>query len=482
MQLKNNQLFRQQAYINGEWVDAGGKKTADVTNPSNGETLGHVPQMGEEETNKAIKAAQDALPAWRAMTAHDRAAKLRRWFELMMENQDDLAMIMTLEQGKPLAEAKGEITYAASFIEWFAEEAKRTYGETQPNHPADRHVIIIKQPVGVSAAITPWNFPSAMITRKAAPALAAGCTVVLKPSGQTPFSALALAELAAQAEIPAGVFNIVTGPSKEVGKALTDSEIVRKLSFTGSTKVGSQLMADSAGNIKKMSLELGGNAPFIVFEDADLNAAVKGAVESKFRNAGQVCVCTNRFYIQDSIYQAFADKFVEMVKKLRVGDGLEDGVDIGPLINKDGVEKVMEHIEDAVSHGAKIACGGKHIKDNFVEATVLLNVPNDVKIAHEETFGPLAALFRFKTEEEAIKLANNTPYGLAAYFFTQNLNRSIRVAEALESGMVGVNTGALSTETIPFGGIKSSGVGREGSRFGIDEYLELKTICIGDVK
>jgi len=478
MQLKDAQLFRQQAYINGEWLDADNGQTIKVTNPATGEVIGTVPKMGTAETRRAIEAADKALPAWRALTAKERSAKLRRWFELMIENQDDLARLMTTEQGKPLAEAKGEIAYAASFIEWFAEEAKRVYGDTIPGHQPDKRLIVIKQPIGVTAAITPWNFPAAMITRKAGPALAAGCTMVLKPASQTPYSALALVELAHRAGIPAGVLSVVTGSAGEVGGELTGNSLVRKLSFTGSTEIGRQLMQECAKDIKKVSLELGGNAPFIVFDDADLDKAVEGAIISKYRNNGQTCVCANRIYVQEGVYDAFAQKLAAAVAKLKIGNGLEDGTTTGPLIDGKAVAKVQEHIEDAVSKGAKVLSGGKVIEGNFFEPTILVDVPKTAAVAKEETFGPLAPLFRFKDEAEVIAMSNDTEFGLASYFYARDMSRVFRVAEALEYGMVGINTGLISNEVAPFGGIKASGLGREGSKYGIEDYLEIKYLCI----
>ncbi|HBY3989413.1 TPA: NADP-dependent succinate-semialdehyde dehydrogenase I [Klebsiella pneumoniae] len=478
MQLNDMTLFRQQALIDGQWRDAPNGDVIAVTNPANGEQLGSVPKMGADETREAIEAANRALPAWRALTAKERANILRRWFDLMMENQDDLARLMTLEQGKPLAEAKGEISYAASFIEWFAEEGKRIYGDTIPGHQADKRLLVIKQPIGVTAAITPWNFPAAMITRKAGPALAAGCTMVLKPASQTPFSALALAELANRAGIPAGVFNVVTGSA---GGELTSNPLVRKLSFTGSTEIGRQLMEQCAKDIKKVSLELGGNAPFIVFDDADLDKAVEGALASKFRNAGQTCVCANRLYVQDGVYDRFAEKLQQAVEKLRIGDGLQDGVTTGPLIDEKAVAKVEEHIADAIAKGAKVVTGGKPhaLGGNFFQPTILVNVPDSAKVAKEETFGPLAPLFRFKDEADVIAQANDTEFGLAAYFYARDLSRVFRVGEALEYGIIGINTGIISTEVAPFGGVKASGLGREGSKYGIEDYLEIKYMCIG---
>ena len=481
MQLNDPTLFRQQALINGRWRDASSKETLAVTNPANGQQLGSVPKMGAAETREAIDAAAGALPAWRALTAKERSSILRRWFELMMEHQDDLARLMTLEQGKPLAEAKGEISYAASFIEWFAEEGKRIYGDTIPGHQADKRLLVIKQPIGVTAAITPWNFPSAMITRKAGPALAAGCTMVLKPASQTPFSALALAELANRAGIPEGVFNVVTGSASEVGGELTGNPLVRKLSFTGSTEIGRQLMEQCAKDIKKVSLELGGNAPFIVFDDADLDKAVEGALASKFRNAGQTCVCANRLYVQDGVYDRFTEKLQQAVSKLQIGDGLQPNVTIGPLIDEKAIAKVQEHIADALGKGARIVTGGKvhELGGNFFQPTILVDVPGDAKVAKEETFGPLAPLFRFKDEADVIAQANDTEFGLAAYFYARDLSRVFRVGEALEYGIIGINTGLISTEVAPFGGVKSSGLGREGSKYGIEDYLEIKYMCIG---
>ena len=481
MQLNDLTLFRQQAFINGEWRDALSSDVITVTNPANGEVLGSVPKMGAEETRDAIQAAHRALPAWRQLTAKERAAILRRWFDLMMANQDDLARLMTLEQGKPLAEAQGEIGYAASFIEWFAEEGKRIYGDTIPGHQADKRLIVIKQPIGVTAAITPWNFPAAMITRKAGPALAAGCTMVLKPASQTPFSALALAELARRAGIPDGVFNVVTGSASAVGNELTGNPLVRKLSFTGSTEIGRQLMAQCAQDIKKVSLELGGNAPFIVFDDADLDKAVEGAMASKFRNAGQTCVCANRLYVQDGVYARFAEKLQQAVEQLHLGDGLQPGVTTGPLIDEKAIAKVQEHIADAVGKGARVITGGKvdALGGNFFQPTILVDVPDGAKVAKEETFGPLAPLFRFTDEADVIRQANDTEFGLAAYFYARDLSRVFRVGEALEYGIVGINTGIISNEVAPFGGIKASGLGREGSKYGIEDYLEIKYMCIG---
>jgi len=478
--LRDSSLFRQQVCIDGRWQDADCGATLAVHNPATGALLGAAPLCGAAETRRAIEAADRALPAWRALTAAARAKLLRRWFELVLEHQEDLARLMTLEQGKPLAEARGEITYAASFIEWFAEEARRVYGDIIPGHQSDKRILVIKQPIGVTAAITPWNFPSAMLTRKAAPALAAGCTMVIKPASQTPFSALALVELAQRAGIPAGVLNIVTGSAAQIGGELTGNPLVRKLSFTGSTEIGRQLMAQCAKDIKKVSLELGGNAPFIVFDDADLEAAVQGALVSKFRNNGQTCVCANRLYVQEGIYDAFAARFREAVSQLRVGNGLEEGVSLGPLIDARALLKVQEHIADALSLGARLTLGGgvHSSGGNFFAPTILEDVPQSALLVREETFGPLAPLLRFGDEAEVIAMANATEFGLASYFYTRDLGRVFRVAEALECGIVGVNTGLISTETAPFGGVKSSGIGREGSKYGIEEYLEIKYVCL----
>jgi succinate-semialdehyde dehydrogenase/glutarate-semialdehyde dehydrogenase len=467
--------------VDGKWIDADSKDTIKVTNPADGKALGTVPKLGTAETRKAIEAANRAWPAWRAKTGKERAAILRRFYELMVENADDLAAIMTLEQGKPLAEAKGEVVYAASFMEWFGEEAKRVYGDTIPENVGGRRIVVTKEPIGVVACITPWNFPSAMITRKAGPALAAGCTVVCRPASQTPFSATALAEIAERAGIPAGVFNVVTGSAGEQGAELTGNPIVRKLSFTGSTEIGKLLMEQCAATVKKMSLELGGNAPFIVFDDADLDAAVEGALASKYRNTGQTCVCANRILVQDDVYDAFAKKLVAAVKKLKVGNGLEAGVTQGPLIDLKAVEKIEEHITDAVSKGGKVLTGGKRHKlgGSFFEPTVIAGATPKMLVAREETFGPLAPLFRFKTEKDAIKMANDTEFGLAAYFYARDVGRVWRVAEGLEYGIVGINEGIISTEVAPFGGVKESGVGREGSHYGIDEFLEVKYMCMG---
>ncbi|RTF24858.1 NADP-dependent succinate-semialdehyde dehydrogenase I [Serratia marcescens] len=479
--ISDRALFRQQAYINGQWRDADNQETLPVSDPATGQLIGSVPNMATAETQRAIDAAQQALEGWRALPAQQRAQLLRRWFELMLEHQQDLASLMTLEQGKPLAESLGEIRYAASFIEWFAEEGKRVYGDTIPQPQTGRRIIVQKEPIGVFAAITPWNFPAAMITRKAGPGWAAGCTGVIRPASQTPFSALAIAVLAERAGLPAGVCNVITGPSKGIGGELTANPDVRKLSFTGSTEVGAQLLAQCAPTIKKTSMELGGNAPFIVFDDADLDAAVAGAVASKYRNAGQTCVCTNRFLVQDGVYDAFAAKLKTAVAKLKVGNGLDDGVTIGPLINPDAVEKVREHIADAVEHGASVLLGGKPdaLGGNFFTPTILTDVPRTAKIFREETFGPVAPLIRFSQEAEAIELANDTPFGLAAYFYSRDIGRVMRVAEALEYGIVGINEGLISTEVAPFGGMKHSGLGREGSKYGIEDYLEIKYLCLG---
>ena len=481
VQLKDATLLHEQCCVDGAWIDADGGQTVSVTNPATGGVIGTIPKMGAAETRRAIEAADRALPAWRAKTAKERSAILRKWFELMMANRDDLGLIMTTEQGKPLPEAKGEVAYAASFIEWFAEEAKRVYGDVIPTVWPDRRLVVIKQPVGVCGAITPWNFPAAMITRKAGPALAAGCTIVVKPATQTPYSALAMAELAQRAGVPKGVFNVVTGSAKEIGGELTANPVVRKITFTGSTEVGRVLMAQSAQTIKKVSLELGGNAPFVVFDDADLDAAVEGAMISKYRNAGQTCVCANRILVQDKVYDAFAEKLAAKVKALKVGPGTEAGVNIGPLIDQNAVAKVEEHISDAVAKGAKVVTGGKKhsLGGLFFEPTLLTEVNTGMKVTKEETFGPVAPLFRFKTEEEGVAMANDTEFGLAAYFYARDIGRIWRVGEGIESGMVGINTGLLSNEVAPFGGVKQSGIGREGSKYGIEEFLEVKYLCMG---
>jgi len=481
--LKDPSLFRQQCYIDGTWCNADSGKTVDVNNPATNDVLGTIPNLGADETRRAIEAANAAWPGWRKKTAKERANILRKWFNLMLENQDDLAVLMTAEQGKPLAEAKGEVVYGASFVEWFAEEAKRVYGDTIPPHQNDKRIVVIKEPIGVVAAITPWNFPNAMITRKCAPALAAGCPVVIKPASQTPFSALALAELAERAGFPKGVLNVVTGSAKAIGGEMTSNPIVRKLSFTGSTEIGKLLMEQCAGTVKKVSLELGGNAPFIVFDDADLDAAVEGAIASKYRNTGQTCVCANRLLVQEGVYEAFAQKLAVAVGKLKVGDGLKGETQQGPLIDMKAVAKVEEHIADAVGKGARIAVGGKRhaLGGSFFEPTILVDVTPKMAVAREETFGPVAPLFRFKTEEEAIRMANDTEFGLAAYFFSRDIGRVWRVAEAVEYGIVGINTGIISTEVAPFGGVKESGIGREGSKYGMDDFLEIKYLCMGGI-
>ena len=483
LQLKDMTLFRQQCYIDGLWVDADDQSTLAVTNPADGLQIGTVPKMGAAETRRAIDAANAALPAWRAKLAKERSVILRKWFDLILANQDDLAVLMTVEQGKPLVESKGEIVYGASFIEWFAEEGKRIYGDTIPQHQADKRIVVIKQPIGVCAAITPWNFPNAMITRKAGPALAAGCTMIIKPASYTPYSALALCELAERAGIPKGVINVVTGSAGPIGAELTSNPIVRKFTFTGSTEIGKQLMAQCASTVKKVSLELGGNAPFIVFDDADIDAAIEGAMASKFRNTGQTCVCANRLFVQEGVYDQFAQKLAAKVAAMKIGGGLEADVAQGPLIDMKAVEKVEEHIADAVAKGARVLTGGKRSAKGgtFFEPTVLTGVKTDMKVTHEETFGPVAPLFRFKTEQELIKLANDTEYGLASYFYSRDIGRIWRVAEALEYGMVGINVGIISNEVAPFGGVKESGIGREGSHYGIEEFLEVKYLCIGGI-
>ncbi len=482
-QLRDARLFREACYVDGQWVKAKSGGSIPVDNPATGEIIGAVPKLGAPETRDAIEAANKAFPAWSKKTGKERAAVLRKWFDLMMENQEDLALLMTLEQGKPLSESRGEVAYAASFLEWFGEEAKRIYGDTIPGHQTDKRIVVIKQPIGVVACITPWNFPLAMITRKAGPAIAAGCTVVLKPAAQTPFSALALAELAERAGVPKGVFNVITGPAREIGGELTSNPIVKKLSFTGSTEIGKVLMAQCAGTIKKLSLELGGNAPFIVFDDADLDAAVEGAVASKYRNTGQTCVCTNRLLVQDSVYDAFAEKLAAAVKELKPAFGLELDATQGPLIDDAAVEKVESHIRDAQEKGAKILVGGhRHaLGGRFFEPTILTDVSPAMAVAREETFGPVAPLFRFKSEADAVALSNATEFGLAAYFYGRDIARVWRVAEALEYGIVGINTGLISTEVAPFGGVKESGLGREGSKYGIDEYVEIKYLCFGGI-
>ena len=481
--LNNISLFHEHCYIDGAWVEATGGGTIEVNNPADGSILGTVPAMGKDDTRRAIAAADAAWPAWRAMTGKERAVIMRKWFDLMMQNQEDLAVLMTREQGKPLAESRGEIAYAASFIEWFAEEAKRVYGDVIPHPLHGKRIIVLKQPIGVVASITPWNFPAAMITRKCGPALAAGCTVVCKPASQTPYTALALAELAARAGIPKGVFNVITGPASEIGAELTSNPTVRKLGFTGSTEVGKQLMAQCAGTVKKVSFELGGNAPFIVFDDADLEAAVAGAMASKYRNTGQTCVCANRFLVQDGVYDAFAQRLADAVGKLKVGSGLTEGVQQGPLIDMRALEKVEFHIADATQKGARVVAGGSRhaLGGTFFEPTVLANVTADMAVANEETFGPVAPLFLYRDEGEAIEMANDTAFGLAAYFYSRDVGRVWRVAEALEHGIIGINEGIISNEVAPFGGMKESGIGREGSKYGMDEFLEIKYLCMGGI-
>jgi succinate-semialdehyde dehydrogenase/glutarate-semialdehyde dehydrogenase len=481
--LKDPKLLRELCFIDGAWVGADSGAALDVKNPATADRLGSIPNMGAAETRRAIAAAAAALPAWKARTAKERAVIMRRWFDLMVEHQEDLATLMTAEQGKPLAESKVEILYAASFIEWFAEEAKRIYGDVIPGHQSDKRILVLRQPVGVVAAITPWNFPAAMITRKAGPALAAGCTLVCKPATQTPYSALALAELADRAGIPKGVFNVITGSAAAIGGEMTSNPMVRKLTFTGSTEVGKKLMVQCAGTVKKLSLELGGNAPFIVFDDADLNAAVEGALASKYRNTGQTCVCANRLLIQAGVYDEFALRLKSAVAQLRVGDGLAGVTDQGPLIDAKAVSKVEEHIADAVAKGATLLLGGKRhaLGGSFFEPTILTDVTPKMLLAREETFGPVAPLFKFETEAQAIAMANDTEFGLAAYIYTRDLARSWRVSEAVEYGIVGLNTGIISTEVAPFGGVKESGTGREGSKYGILDYTEIKYICVGGV-
>ena len=481
--LTDPKLFRQACYIDGAWVEARPNAAIEVDNPATGEVIGIVPKLGASETRAAIEAAGRALPGWRGVTAKERAAVIRRWFDLMLANREDLARLMTTEQGKPLVESRGEVIYAASFLEWFGEEAKRVYGDTIPGHQRDKRIVVIKQPIGVVACITPWNFPLAMITRKAGPAIAAGCTVVLKPASQTPFSALALAELGERAGLPKGVLNVITGSAQEIGGELTSNPEVRKLSFTGSTSTGKLLMQQCASTVKKISLELGGNAPFIVFDDADLDAAVEGAIASKYRNTGQTCVCANRIFVQDSVYDVFAAKLADAVQKLKPAAGLDETATQGPLIDDRAVEKVEEHVADALSKGARVIKGGRRhtLGGRFYEPTVLADVNSSMLVAQEETFGPVAPLFRFHTEAEVIGLANDTPFGLASYFYGRDIGRVWRVAEALESGIVGINTGIISTEVAPFGGVKESGIGREGSKYGIEEFLEVKYLCLGGI-
>lgn len=483
MNLKDATLFRQAALVGGEWIEADLSNAIKVDNPANGEIIGLVPNLGAAETKKAIAAAEAAQREWAARTAKERSGILRRWFELMMENQDDLGRILTAEQGKPLPEAKGEIAYGASFIEWFAEEARRVYGDIIPGHQKDKRILVMKQPIGVVAAITPWNFPNAMITRKAGPAFAAGCAMVLKPASQTPFSAIAIAILAERAGLPKGLFSVLTGSARAIGGEMTASPVVRKLTFTGSTEVGAELYKQSAPTIKKLGLELGGNAPFIVFDDADLDAAVEGALIAKFRNNGQTCVCANRLYVQEGVYDAFAEKLSKAVGSLKTGNGFDEGINLGPLIDEAALAKVEEHVADALSKGGRVVAGGhRHqLGGRFYEATVLADVTPSMAVAKEETFGPVAPLFRFKDEADVIAQANDTEFGLASYFYAKDLARVFRVAEALEYGMVGVNTGLISTAEAPFGGVKLSGLGREGSRYGIEEFTEIKYVCLGGV-
>ncbi|KXJ46492.1 MAG: NAD-dependent succinate-semialdehyde dehydrogenase [Cycloclasticus sp.] len=483
MNISNPSLFKQQAFINGQWVDATDHQTMPIYNPSSNQLIGRVPVITAQQTQEAIRCAQAAWANWRDKPAKERSTVLRRWFDLILENQEDLATIITLEQGKPLNEARGEIIYGSTFVEWFAEEAKRVYGDTIPAPSADKKIIVIKQAIGVVAAITPWNFPNAMITRKCAPALAAGCPVIVKPAPETPFSALALAELGQQAGLPDGILNVITGDAQIIGAELTASPIVRKLSFTGSTKVGKILMRQCADTVKKLSLELGGNAPFIVFDDADLDAAVEGAMASKFRNTGQTCVCANRILVQDGIYDAFAEKLARTVAKMVVADGLSEQAEQGPLINSAALAKVQTHLDNAVELGATVLTGGQPhaLGGLFFQPTVLSNVNETMQISHEETFGPIAPLYRFNTDQEAIDMANNTPFGLAAYFYSQNIKRVWHIAEALEVGIVGINAGVVSSEVAPFGGIKESGIGREGSKYGIDEFVEMKYLCLGEM-
>ncbi len=484
LKLKDKNLFRQQCYINGQWLDADSGESIDVTNPATGEKLGTVPNMGAEETRRAIEAAEEAFFSWRKTTAYEKSQVLRRWFDLMMEHREDLSIIMTAEQGKPINESRGEINYAASYIEWFAEEARRVYGDTVPAHSNDKRIVLIKQPVGVTAAVTPWNFPAAMITRKSAPALAAGCTQVIKPATATPFSALALAELGERAGLPPGALSVVTGSARAIGGELTSNPIVRKLTFTGSTEIGKKLIEQCAATVKKTSMELGGNAPFIVFDDADLDAAVQGAIESKFRNTGQTCVCTNRLLVQDGVYDAFAEKLVAAVGKMKVGNGMEEDVEQGPLIDVGAMEIVEELVQDAVDKGGKVLLGGKRheLGQSFYEPTVMTDVTTEARVAKEETFGPFAPLFRFKTEKEAIRMANDTEFGLASYFYTRDVGRIFRVSEGLEYGIVGINAGLISSAVAPFGGVKESGFGREGSKYGMEDYMEIKYLCMGGIK
>ena len=478
MAIQNFKLFRDKCYINGEWIEANSKDKISVNNPASLKEIGTVPKCGKEETKNAIEAANTAWPQWKSTSARERSKILKKWFDLIISNKEELAEIMTIEQGKPINESRGEIVYGASFIEWFAEEAKRVYGDTIPDPLTDRRIVVLKQPVGVVASITPWNFPNAMITRKCAPALAVGCPVVIKPASQTPYSALALAALAEEAGFPKGTLNVITGKASEIGDELATNPIVRKLSFTGSTEIGKVLMAKCAGTVKKVSMELGGHAPFIVFDDANIDDAVAGAMQSKFRNTGQTCVCANRVYVQEKVYEEFCSKFVEAVSKMKVGDGLEEDVTSGPLIDENSLNKVEEHVQDAIQMGAKVAIGGsKHsLGMNFYQPTILTDVTPQAKITFEETFGPVAPVYKFKDENEVIELANNSPYGLASYFYSRDIGRVWRVAEALEYGMVGVNTGLTSKAEAPFGGIKESGLGREGSKYGIDDFIEIKYV------
>ena len=480
LNLKDPSLLRQQCYIDGQWLDADSGATIAVTNPATGEHIATVPKMGTLETERAVAGAERAFVAWKKTTAKHRAQLLRKWFELMMANQDDLALILTAEQGKPLSEAKGEIAYGASYIEWYAEEAKRVYGDTIPTSQGDKRLLVLKEPIGVTAAITPWNFPNAMITRKAAPALAAGCPMVVRPASQTPLSALAIAVLAERAGIPAGVFSVITGGSSEIGAVLTGSDTVRKFSFTGSTEVGRLLIAQCAPTVKKVAMELGGNAPFIVFDDADLDAAVEGAMISKYRNAGQTCVCANRIYVQDGVHDAFVEKFVAAVSKLKIGNGQEPGVTQGPMIDGNAISKIEDHVADVLAKGGQLLLGGKRhaLGGSFFEPTVVTGVTAEMKVAREETFGPMAPIFRFHTDDEVIALSNDTEFGLASYFYSRDIGRIFNVAEQLEYGMVGINTGIISNEVAPFGGVKQSGLGREGSKYGIDDYLTVKYWCI----
>ncbi|MDX0460259.1 NADP-dependent succinate-semialdehyde dehydrogenase [Sinorhizobium medicae] len=483
MNLKDPSLFRQAALVGETWIEADPKNAIEVNNPATGEIIGHVPKLGAAETKAAIETAARVQKEWAARTAKERSAVLRRWFELMIENKDDLGRILTSEQGKPLAEATGEIVYGASFIEWFAEEARRIYGDLVPGHQKDKRILVMKQPIGVVAAITPWNFPNAMITRKAGPAFAAGCAMVLKPAAQTPLSAIAIAVLAERAGMPKGLFSVITGSAREIGAEMTSNPTVRKLTFTGSTEVGAELYRQSAATIKKLGLELGGNAPFIVFDDADLDAAVEGALIAKFRNNGQTCVCANRIYVQEGVYDAFSRKLAAAVGKLTTGNGMEDGVILGPLIDQPALAKVEEHVADALAKGARVIEGGRRhaLGGTFYEATVLADVTQEMAVAREETFGPVAPLFRFRDESDVIQQANDTEFGLASYFYAKDLARVFRVAEALEYGMVGVNTGLISTAEAPFGGVKLSGLGREGSRYGLEEFTEIKYVCLGGI-